>query len=114
MVVALPHSSAGVFPPTRGEAHPPRIEDSAECGHLHHQHGWTEMQDELLAKLLEAAGRQEGGLGSLRPQPRCRLVCDGWKAVHDALVRPLVLRRQTTDEAMSMLVRSFPRWSRSR
>jgi hypothetical protein len=28
--------------------------------------------------------------------------------VHDALVRRLVLRRQTTDEAVGMLVRSFP------
>ena len=37
-------------------------------------------------------------------------MCPGWKAVHDALVRQLVLRRQTTDEAMGMLVRSFPRW----
>jgi hypothetical protein len=36
------------------------------------------------------------------------LVCAGWKAVHDALARRLVLRRQTTDEAMDMLVRCFP------
>jgi hypothetical protein len=33
-------------------------------------------------------------------------VCAGWKAVYDALVMRLVLRRQTTDEAVGMLVRS--------
>ena len=33
-----------------------------------------------------------------------RLVCAGWKAVHDAVVKRLVLRRETTDEAMGMLV----------
>ena len=37
-----------------------------------------------------------------------RLVCAGWKAVYDTLVTRLVLRRQTTDEAMGMLVRRFP------
>jgi hypothetical protein len=37
-----------------------------------------------------------------------RLVCAGWKAVHDVLVTRLVLRRQTTDEAMGMLVLRFP------
>jgi hypothetical protein len=31
-----------------------------------------------------------------------------WKAVHDALVTRLVLRRQTTDEAVGILVRRFP------
>ena len=36
-----------------------------------------------------------------------RLVCAGWKAVHDALVTRLVLRRQTTDEAVGMLLRCF-------
>jgi hypothetical protein len=35
-------------------------------------------------------------------------VCAAWKAVHDALVKRLVLRPATTDEAMGMLVRSFP------
>jgi hypothetical protein len=37
-----------------------------------------------------------------------RLVCAGWKAVHDALVTRLVLRRETTDEAVGMLVLRFP------
>ena len=37
-----------------------------------------------------------------------RLVCAAWKAVHDALVMRLVLRRVTADEAMGMLMRSFP------
>jgi hypothetical protein len=32
-----------------------------------------------------------------------RLVSAGWKAVHDALVTRLVLRRQTTDEAVGTL-----------
>jgi hypothetical protein len=35
-------------------------------------------------------------------------MCAGWKAVDDALVMRLVLRRQTTDEAMGMLVQRFP------
>jgi hypothetical protein len=50
-------------------------------------------------------GRREAW-GSLRPPPRCGWC--GWKAVHDALVMWLVLRRQTTDEAMGMLVLRFP------
>jgi hypothetical protein len=37
-----------------------------------------------------------------------RLVCSGWKAVHDALVMRLVMSRQTTDEAVGMLVLRFP------
>jgi hypothetical protein len=41
-----------------------------------------------------------------------RLVCAAWKAVHDALVRLLVLRGKTTDDAMGMLVRRFLRWCR--
>jgi hypothetical protein len=47
-----------------------------------------------------------GVLSSLRhgAAPGVRWV----KAVYDALVRRLVLRRQTTDEAMGMLVRCFP------
>ena len=71
--------------------------------------GWAELPDELLAKVLEllqAGGR--GGLGFSRASTTVRLVCAGWKAVHDALVRRLVLRGQTTDEAVGMLVRRFP------
>jgi hypothetical protein len=82
--------------------------------------GWADMREELLAELLEAAGRQEGGLGFSQTSATVRLVCAGWKAVHDALVRRLVLRRQTTDEAVGMLVRRFPavvslevKWGRS-
>jgi hypothetical protein len=73
--------------------------------------GWADMREELLAKvleLLEAAGWQQGGLGFSQTSATVRLVCAGWKAVHDALVRRLVLRRQTTDEAVGMMVRSFP------
>jgi hypothetical protein len=73
--------------------------------------GWADMPDELLAKvleLLEAAGRQEGGLGFSQTSATVRLVCAGRKAAHDALVRRLVLRKETTDEAVGMLVESFP------
>jgi hypothetical protein len=73
--------------------------------------GWADMLEELLAKvlaLLEAAGRQQGGLGFSQTSATVRLVCAGRKAVHDALVRRLVLRWQTTDEAVGMLVRRFP------
>ena len=73
--------------------------------------GWADMREELLAKvleLLEAAGWQQGGLGFSQTSATVRLVCAGWKAVHDALVRRLVLRWQTTDEAVGMMVRSIP------
>jgi hypothetical protein len=46
--------------------------------------------------------------GSLKASAMVRLVSAGWKAVHDALVTRLVLRRQTTDEAVGILVRRFP------
>jgi hypothetical protein len=71
--------------------------------------GWADMREELLAKVLELLQRrQEGGLGFSQTSATVRLVCAGWKAVHDALVRRLVLRWQTTDEAVGMLVRRFP------
>jgi hypothetical protein len=57
-----------------------------------------------LLELLQA----EGGLGFSVASATVRLVCAQWKAVHDALVMRLVLRRRTTDEAVGMLVRSFP------
>jgi predicted small secreted protein len=72
--------------------------------------GWAELPDELLAKVLEllqAAG-QARGLGFSQASATVRLVCAAWKAVHDALVMRLVLKPQTTDEAMGMLVRRFP------
>jgi hypothetical protein len=72
--------------------------------------GWADLPGELMAmvlELLEAAG-QQGGLGFTQASATVRLVCAAWKAVHDALVKRLMLRRQTTDEAMGMLVRSFP------
>jgi hypothetical protein len=114
-----------------GEANPTPTEGSAECGHLPPhgrtvasclssphlgyrprcaQGGWAELPDELLAKVLEllqAAG-QEGGLGFSQASATVRLVCAAWKAVHDALVTRLMLRPQTTDEAMGMLVLRFP------
>jgi hypothetical protein len=64
------------------------------------------LPEELLAKVLEAAGWQEGGFGF--SQASVRLVCTGWKAVYDALVTRLVLRPETTDAAMGMLVLRFP------
>jgi hypothetical protein len=51
---------------------------------------------------------EEGGLGFTQVSATVRLVCAGCKTVHDALVMRLVLRRQTTDEAMGMLLRRFP------
>jgi hypothetical protein len=50
----------------------------------------------------------ERGLRFSRASATVRLVCAGWKAVYDTLVRRLVLRRKTTDEAMGMMVRRFP------
>jgi hypothetical protein len=73
--------------------------------------GWADLPRELLAKVLEAAWRsatQAGGLGFSQASATVRLVCTQWQAVHDAMVRRLVLRRDTTDEAMGMLVRRFP------
>jgi hypothetical protein len=52
------------------------------------------MPEELLAKVLEAARWQKGGLRFSRASATVRLVCAGWKAVYDALVTRLVLRRR--------------------
>jgi hypothetical protein len=71
-------------------------------------YGWADMPEELLATVLEAAGWQEGGLGFSQTSATVRLVCAGSKAVYDAPVRRLVLRWQTTDEAVGMLVLRFP------
>jgi hypothetical protein len=79
--------------------------------------GWAELPAELFEKVLEmlqAAGNwgltkpQEGGLGFTQPSATVRLVCAGWKAVHDAMVTMLVLRPVTTDDAVGMLARRFP------
>jgi hypothetical protein len=75
--------------------------------------GWAELPEELFEKVLEVqpAGPskpQDGGLGFSQALAAVRLVCAAWKAVHDAMVTQLVLRRQTTDEAVGMLVRRFP------
>ena len=75
------------------------------------QSDWAELPDELVEKVLEmmgAAGPQEGGLGFSQTSATVRLVCAAWKAIHDALVKRLVLRPATTDEAMGMLVGRFP------
>jgi hypothetical protein len=78
------------------------------------QDGWASMPEELFEKVLEAlqpvgpSKPQDGGLGFSQALAAVRLVCAGWKAVHDAMVTRLVLRRQTTDEAVGMLVRRFP------
>jgi hypothetical protein len=76
--------------------------------------GWAELPDELVEKVLEqlqAAGHSEpqGPLfGLSQATATVRLVCPGWKAVHDAMVKRLVLRLETTDEAMDMLAQRFP------
>jgi hypothetical protein len=74
---------------------------------------WAELPDELVEKVLEqlqAAGQSEpqGPFGLSEATATVRLVCSGWKALHDAMVKMLVLRRETTDEAMGMLARRFP------
>ena len=76
--------------------------------------GWAGMSEELFEKVLELlqpdgpSKPQDGGLGFTQTLAAVRLVCAGWKAVHDAMVTRLLLRRQTTDEAVRMLVRRFP------
>ena len=72
--------------------------------------GWAELPDELVEKVLEKVMQllQAGGVGFSPSSATVRLVCAAWKAVHDALVTRLVLRRETTDEAMGMLVLRFP------
>jgi hypothetical protein len=68
--------------------------------------GWAELPDELLARVLEML--HAAGMGFSPASAAVRLVCAGWKAVHDALVTRLVLRWKTTDEAVGMLARRFP------
>jgi hypothetical protein len=58
--------------------------------------------------MLQAAGHQERALGFSQASATVRLVRAAWKAVHDALVTRLVLRRETTDEAMGILVLRVP------
>jgi hypothetical protein len=75
--------------------------------------GWAELPDELVEKVLEqlqAAGRSEpqGPFGFSQATATVRLVCSGWKSVHDAMVKMLDLPLETTDEAMGMLARRFP------
>jgi hypothetical protein len=80
---------------------------------------WAELPEELFTMVLEAlqpAGQsapQAGGfaqaLGAFSgASAAVRLVCSRWKAVHDARVARLVLKRQTPDQAVDMLVRRFP------
>ena len=75
--------------------------------------GWADMREELLAMVLEklqSAGHSapQGSFGFSVATATVRLVCSGWKAMHDAVVMRLVLRLQTTDEAVGMLARRFP------
>jgi hypothetical protein len=70
--------------------------------------GWADLREELLAKVLELLQAEEGGLGFSKASATVRLVCATWKAAYDALVKRLVLGRETTDEAMGILVRRFP------
>jgi hypothetical protein len=68
--------------------------------------------------MLQAAGRskpqRDGGLGFFRATATMRLVCTGWKAVHDAMVKRLVLRPVTTDEAWACWCDGSRRWRRWR
>jgi hypothetical protein len=74
---------------------------------------WAGMPEELFEKVLEllqAAGQsepQEGGFGFSQTTATVRLVCAGWKAVHDAMVKRLVLRDQTSSDT-PMPLRRFP------
>jgi hypothetical protein len=74
--------------------------------------GWAELPDELVESpnlVLQAAGRRpQGPFGLSQATATVRLVCAAWKAVHDAMVKRLVLSLKTTDEAMGMLARRFP------
>ena len=83
--------------------------------------GWADMPEELVAKVLDllqaangrdlderARGGHTEGFCFSKTSATVRLVCAAWKAVHDALVKRLLLTRQTTDEAMGMLVLRFP------
>jgi hypothetical protein len=70
--------------------------------------GWADLREELLVKVLELLQAEEGGLGFSKASATVRLVCAAWRAVYDTQVTRLVLRRETTDEAMGMLVRRFP------
>ena len=75
---------------------------------------WAELPPELLAKVLEMlpaaeqSAPQAGGWRGCKDSAAVRLVCAQWQAVHDALVTRLVLRPETTDEAVGKLVRRFP------
>jgi hypothetical protein len=82
--------------------------------------GWAELPDELFQKVLELlqpAGPskpQDGGLGFSQALAAVRLVCAGWKAVHDAMVSRLVLSPQTTDELWACWCGGSRRWCRWR
>jgi hypothetical protein len=76
---------------------------------------WAELPPELLAKVLEmlpaveqSAPPHAGGWRGCKDSAAVRLVCAQWQAVHDALVTKLVLSRETTDEAVGVLVLRFP------
>jgi hypothetical protein len=80
--------------------------------------GWAALPKELLENVLamlealHAAERgkpQEEGLGFSQAVAVVRLVCPGWQAVHDALVKRLVFDKGiVSDEPVCMLVRRFP------
>ena len=76
--------------------------------------GWAAVLKDLMPTVMEAlqaAGSsepQEEGLGFCKATAVVSLVCAGWKAVHDAAVKRLVLRHLITDKATGMLVRRFP------
>ena len=57
---------------------------------------------------MAAAEAAVRGWSGCKASAAARLVCSQWQAVHDALVARLVLRMETTDEGVGMLVRRFP------
>jgi hypothetical protein len=69
-----------------------------------------ELWAKVLAKVLEfeqSAPCWDGWSGS-KDSAAVRLVCSGWQAVHDAMVKRLVLKKKATDEGMGVLARRFP------
>jgi hypothetical protein len=68
---------------------------------------WAELPEELQVKVL-AALPADWYRGCKNDSAAVRLVCSGWKAVHDAMVMKLLVRQKATDEGVGMLARRFP------
>jgi hypothetical protein len=90
--------------PARAPLDVAAVDVSTESG------SWAYLPKELMAKVLELlqAAEQKAPQRWCKASATLRLVCSGWKAVHDALVMRLLVRKQATDQAVGMLVRRFP------